>query len=269
MQFNTLLTTLERYLNDLLGSVIPGGVFILSIWFINESSNWGLDFPDSETSWQMLAWGVAAFIIGHILSQLYQWLSFLLHWVLFLGVHLLKKLGIGKSISAEGHTSRSKSERAFGEWVHVQIGQPSEFSLGASELRGIAHAMNQMGSELSTRFRFLNLLFSGTGTALLFAGLIGLHRYGVDIKEGVVPVQGLLQICSWAAICVPILLYPRAHYFNRLANETPFQSALGTIFSDKKNLEGVRKLIAAGLSAGNEAPVSGAISINGEVDDKE
>lgn len=245
MSIANFLTSLQRFFNDIVGSVIPGGILIFGLLGLGYFD--GLQsLIDGAGASALLLWIITAFISGHVIAEINRQADTLL------GVHLVKfcrwiwahfvpsQDKNYQSVSGEELFSATVAHHAFG-------GQQGDASDGAEppalplrtnlrSLRAIALSMNDSGAALSNRFRFLQLLCSGTGTALLILFVLAMRSYSQDMADD--QQVSLAAFQSWFLILVVApLLHLRASMFKNSADAVGFEAALGGLIAKKGNVK--------------------------------
>lgn len=213
MDFSSAIKAVERFLNDILGLIIPGGVLVVGLQHFVELgsvSNWKLGVA---TTLDVLGWIATTYLAGHVIDQLCRTL-----W------------------KRNKKRETSGSQIVFDNWIVENLSSqipldPSEAIMRSSK-RSIAMSMSEEARDLSRRFKFLQLLCDGVATALLViivfgAGVIGFQTF----KD--LPLSSLMIAEMAVAIPLVVLMRRRAAMWEGRSDCVCFDVVIGEILKNR------------------------------------
>ena len=227
---------LERFFLDIIGTVLPGLVFLVPFLLYVQVFTGGkavplFSFEQISSQWVLVIAG--SYIIGHVLASVG-------HRILARYVHVLSRgvWGIKSQETIASEIIQSKNGSLFEEWVSGKISNYSredDSRNALSQLRNIAMSfLTQEQYQLIHRFMFLSLLNLSVAVALLVLCLMSVLSpllvkwLGFAIWDG--------PSLFWFLVLVPFLI-ERRFTFYKTSMATPFSMALGylTVQRSKKS----------------------------------
>lgn len=221
MKLGEFIAALEKFFNDILGTLVPGAILIIGLYYLD--ALWAFDLPlvDFTSSFNVFLMGIVAYLVGHIIDEI--------------NLKIIPK--------SKFKLEENSSFLVFKAWVHAQLKEKkidknfdnSEITIEIPprSLRSIAMTVSADATYISRRFRFLQLLFRGTATALIMLtilsfvfevlGLFFGHKFGLSLL-----VQSVL------VIGVATLFYNRARVFGERSDKACFDCAIATIIHPEK-----------------------------------
>lgn len=207
MDFANAIKAIERFLNDILGTIIPGGVFIVGAqWLLK--TGWGLDWSlPIESTTELLAWVAIAYLTGHSIDQL-------------------------KGILWKPQTAL-ESDRAFEFFKSWISDSPTSIKLGIdfsnedrASLRSIAMSMSTEARDLSRRFKFLQLMCDGVAFAIAALAVACTVTYAIRLlRDRAAPIELIVAVVLAAAVSA--LLRMRGKRWEKAADSVCFDVVVG------------------------------------------
>ena len=234
MKFGELITALEKFFNDILGSIIPGGLFLIGLWFIGALAWLGLSDLKVSDVGTLFVLVVIAYLLGHVLDE----------------VNRRCFSYVGKD-NEKGEEDRSY--HIFRVWVEKQftsvparaadggdggaatppLVNPADWQdLTESDLRSVAMTLSDDAEKLSRRFKFIELCCRGTATALVVVAALAALKLLVQLGCQD-PMELKLLLLVLATIGIVPFLYLRANVFRGRSDTVCFDCAVAYLLEKK------------------------------------
>lgn len=267
IKFSEILSSFEKFFNDIVGSIIPG-LFLLfglsQLGFFEKLPLQKEEAFSAETLFLLIA---ASYITGHLLSEIYRQRLSLARdreaRAPYQDTGGIEKRGEEEGEAGESNDRMDSSSVAiksnslliFRNWLETQIADwrdhpetrspdeaseiprdgPQKIDLHWSELRSIAMTLSEEAKFLSRRFKFIELLCAGVSNALWGLALAGLGKMAFQYFNNESMSVMFLALAA-AEIAAARILYQRAKRFGRLSNKVCFDCAVADVV--QKNIKG-------------------------------
>ena len=220
LKLGEFIAALEKFFNDIMGTLIPG--FILLIGLANLGILSFLQFPivDLSKASSIFAIGILSYLTGHLIDQVNQ--------------------RFAPSLSYKPKVNSSYT--SFENWVHQYLAKQKidhkidasdeKVRLGQRSLRSVAMTLSADATYISGRFRFLELLFNSTATALVILAILTILLNIFEFIQGF-PFSKSLLVRPAIFIVIAMLFYKRASTFGERSDAACFDCALATIIAPK------------------------------------
>lgn len=241
MKFTELIAALEKFLNDILGNVIPGGLLLLGLGYLGIPKMMGIEPLDMSEGGVVFVVVIIAYVLGHFIDELNRFIR-------------------SKNRSEPHERKQEKSLKTdhsfliFASWLGKQVDQmgldrkflkeygvtDTQRDIDIGDLRSIAMSLSSEGTFLSRRFKFIELCCRGTATALAGLAVIALGQiiYNVGYK---LPAQKNLLLFILCAMPVAWLLYARARTFRARSATVCYDCAVAEIIKAQKPMASIEK----------------------------
>ena len=220
MKVEEIVSTIAKFFNDLIGTLVPGVVLAvgLAVMHLSPSQIQSAVKLGDTTGVALVTIGIL-FALGHVLVAVYE--------------HGLKSLlGLVKPLSEfnEAEASKRQSFEWFAKLVKDQQAGSSATDWGYHDLRSVALSVSSEAADLGRRFMFISLLCNGVGAALfiitldyatcklLFPSLLYAHDQAAPWYIQVLLLAG-----------AAFLLFKRGNVFYSRAMATPFSIAVAEL----------------------------------------
>ncbi|MDP3025918.1 MAG: hypothetical protein Q8O10_10360 [candidate division Zixibacteria bacterium] len=258
MRSSELIETLERFFNEIIGTLVPGLLLVLSLSYILGSpvriGVLSLFPPSSSFEWFLMI--LLSYISGHFV------ISFGNVVIINLGnylINLQKKVRAFKFLIPKSWNLKSDDEllgsiiesddfRAFRDLMQLDVGnQRSETSnkTVVHSMRSIAMTIASDDIHIVHRFMFISLFNLGISTILIMMVIIQLGIYLLH-RFSIISVNFELNILSLLIPAVLSLFFiARRYEFYSRAMRVPFPMALARLRSKAHSSNNVKELSAS------------------------
>jgi hypothetical protein len=244
MKFTELIAALEKFLNDILGNVIPGGLLLLGLGYLGIPKMMGIEPLDMSDGGVVFVVVIIAYVLGHFIDELNR----------FIRSKYRNEPHERKQEKQEKSLKTDRSFLIFTSWLGKQVDQmglnrkflkeygvtDTKKDIDIGDLRSIAMSLSSEGTFLSRRFKFIELCCRGTATVLAGLAVIALGQiiYNVGYK---LPAQKNLLLFILCAMPVAWLLYARARTFRARSATVCYDCAVAEIIKTQNPLASTEK----------------------------
>lgn len=179
MKLSDFLAVLERFFLDVIGTVIPGTVFLIFGWFILGKPFVSLIPLENVYEWVFMSF--AGYIAGHAIISIGE--RIVLPFIEFMQkTKYIGRFFRGLTISQSDLDSQVRSSASFIEFAErsKKFYPRFESDQRLNEWRNLAMSIEQESNQLVYRFMFISLLNLGIATAAWLLVLIWLLFSGLD-----------------------------------------------------------------------------------------
>lgn len=156
MKIEEATDTIAKFLNDLIGALVPGAVFAIGLALMHLGPvRLQSIFKLGDTTLASLTFAGVLFALGHALLALHEQVF----------KRLLSKVGIAKAFD-DIEAKKRQSYEWFAELVNAQQTGAGATNWGYNDLRSVALSVSAEAAAVSRRFMFISLLCNGVGTGL-------------------------------------------------------------------------------------------------------
>lgn len=240
MKPDNVVDALARFFNDLIGSVVPGGLLLTGLLLAHTDQV----SQAITTRIPTLEWGAALFlaisyVLGHFLLATAAWIQ-------SGGRKFASRIPVcaGQRKGGVLAPDESSAVKTFRQLVgnKYQRGAHSSRARGAdvaspplafNELRNIAMTVAPVGATLGYRFMSISLLCMGCGTALCMIALETVVVHFISPQALVLSDRPSVVIQALLLCMVALPLFLRTAEFRKRALETPFPVAIAELYFPK------------------------------------
>lgn len=214
MNFAELISALEAFFNEIVGFLVPGGLLLLGLSQLGVLALVGAPLPAELDTGHIILLVFLAYLLGHVLAQ-------------------LKLVVFGRWKHA---FENEPAYELFSSWVDEQsaglVDKGGLTPMRGYTLRGVAMTLSREGQYLSRRFRFIELLCTGSAMALI---LLALTSFGIVISQWQrgESMDALLLLQGAVEFLIAGLLVFRARRFYRQSVNVSFQCVVADLMKPK------------------------------------
>jgi hypothetical protein len=277
MKNSELIEALERFFLDLIGTVLPGAVLLIGLWFVfGQPTHLGVLTVSTQldaNTWVFLITG--SYILGHAITSIGQNVVLKLSSSLFGFLHKIPyiKLGIPQYVQSEDQmTEIIYQSQIFKDFVKATGSNPDEIGNTKKAItrawimryvrdwRSVAMTIADEHKHTVVRFTFIALLNLGMSTALLLVISIWLCL-NLFPQLGW-PASGA-TFNFWTLVILSIATLPfieRFYQFHDRALRVPFPMALAKLRQAEASRNSTVKsndqnVLAEGFATKNPSPI--------------
>lgn len=226
MKIDDGIETLTKFFNDLIGTLIPGAVFVIGLGVMHLGPVKLLSLAKSIDNGIVASVFLALlFAVGHGLLAFH---SVILEQLLS-GVKVTKLFDIKSAELRQSYVAFKKIANEKAKTMNV-IAEVSDPAWGYKDLRSLALSVSAEASSLGRRFMFIALLCNGVGASLVlifldFLGCSLLSPKALFLYPNALPLWGQSLLLMFAAF----VFFKRAEVFYSRAMTTPFAVAVAEL----------------------------------------
>lgn len=218
-----LLSSVQSYFNDFVGSVAPGAILLVGLIV-------GLDIDVTKlpAAWSQLGSNAEVLLIVTLVAILYA----LGHFLLVLASPIRTYFAGLVRKTAASPLKEYRGFKQLSKTINQQLKLEDQEAFSFSTARNIAMTLSADGEELGRRFKFISLFCFGSGMAVLVSAVAWMLH---DMLTLTADRYTLLALAVGLTIFVGLSY--RGAQFEESSQKIPFDTALADILANKLGLK--------------------------------